>query len=72
MTPRHSTPESTLSVGGSVWSGQRPLCQVCGERPGQGIVAGTLVCGQCYEDAKSDTIRLWRASLKLIEGGWPR
>ena len=71
MSHNSSTP-SQPECGGSAWSGQRPLCQVCQERDGQGIFGGLLVCGKCYAEAKDDTIRLWRASLKLIEGGYPR
>lgn len=67
-TTSHDTPEA----GGTAWSGQRPQCQVCQERDGQGIIGGLLVCGQCYEEARDDAIRLWRASLRLIAGGWPR
>lgn len=58
MTPQHDTPP-------------RPLCQVCHERPGQGIISGLLVCGRCFEEAKEETIRLYRASLRLIQGGYP-
>ena len=69
--PNHSS-TTTHDCGGSAWSGQRPQCQVCGERDGQGSFDGLLVCGECFVEAKNDTIRLWRASLKLIQGGWPR
>lgn len=50
----------------------RAKCHICGERTGQAVVAGLLVCGRCFEAAQHETIRLWRASLKLVLGGWPR
>lgn len=65
------TPNDHPNAGGSGWSG-RAQCQVCQARDGQGIIGGLLVCGACYADAKDDTIRLWRASLRLVEGGYPR
>jgi hypothetical protein len=69
--PEHST--TTTYRSGSVWSGKPvPVCAICKQRPGQGIIADVLVCGQCYDEAKDETIRLWRASLRLILGGWPR
>ena len=52
--------------------GDRAKCHICNKRAGQGIVAGLLVCGRCYEAAQHEAIRLWRASLRLIQGGWPR
>lgn len=61
-----------LDCGGTAWSGRRPQCQFCQERDGQAVIDGVLVCGQCYEEAKSDFLRLWRASLRLVQGGYPR
>lgn len=57
MTPQSNTP---------------PLCQVCQKRPGLSYIVNLLVCGQCFEEAKDDTLRLWRASLHLVQGGYPR
>lgn len=50
----------------------RPRCQVCGEKDGQGFIGGLLVCGRCFSEAKNETVRLYRASLRLIQGGYPR
>lgn len=70
---QHFTPTTHDEARHAVnWNSRRPQCQVCGERDGQGIVAGLLVCGVCYSEAKDETIRLWRASLRLIQDGWPR
>ncbi len=66
-----TTTDDQPSAGGVGWSG-RTRCQVCQERDGQGYLGGLLVCGACYEEAKHDDVRLWRASLRLIVGGYPR
>lgn len=50
----------------------KPQCQVCQKRDGQGYIGQLLVCGQCFAEAKNETVQLWRASLRLIEGGYPR
>jgi hypothetical protein len=48
-----------------------PQCAVCKQRPAQGIVAGVPVCGQCYDEATHDEIRIWRKSLQVVRGGLP-
>ena len=58
----------------------RPPCAVCRKRPAQGIVAGKddgktihiAVCGECFIEQRHDEVRLWRRSLALVVGGWPR
>ena len=66
MTPTHNDP---------------PICAVCGARPAQSIVAGkdergeTIripTCGACFSAADHTELRLFRQSLRLVIGGWPR
>ena len=50
----------------------RPLCQVCQERQGEAYIGQLLVCSSCFCEAKNEEISLYRASLRLIRGGYPR
>jgi hypothetical protein len=62
----HNTHHSTTSQP------PRAQCQVCKKNVGKAFIGGLLVCGICFVEAKNETIRLYRASLRLIAGGWPR
>lgn len=67
MTPQHNDPPPTL-------------CAICGERPAQSVVAGRdgeqtvriPTCGECFCTNTHPELRLFRQSLRLIIGGWPR
>lgn len=61
MTPTHNLPTPST-----------PLCQVCQKRPGKGRYGQLLVCEDCYDEAKDEEIRLYRFSLKVVQGGCPR
>lgn len=66
MTPQHDTPT---------------ICAVCRKRPAQSIIAGkdddgTTIriptCGECFIAADHTELRLFRRSLHVVVGGWPR
>lgn len=56
------------------------MCSICGERPAQSIIAGkdgtTTIriptCGECFIAAEHPELRLFRSSLHVVIGGWPR
>ena len=57
-------------------------CAICGQRAAQATVGGkdhtgatiqVLTCAECFaEPPPLSEVHLWRRSLKLIIGGWPR
>lgn len=48
-----------------------PTCDICKEREAQAIIDGKRVCLPCFEQSGDETIRLYLASFKLVQGGLP-
>ncbi len=52
--------------------GKPARCDICRE-PGASLTIGSkLVCARCYVEARDRDVVLWRASLRLVQGGYDK
>lgn len=49
-----------------------PLCPLCKERSiQQGVKTPVKACDECFEKAEAQSVREYRAALRLVQGGLP-